>query len=419
MTNNAVVSANSTSNTESGSQKPGRLYYLDWLRVILIVGVFVFHVVHPFDTLLDWHIKNEERSGAVTAFLLLVNPWGMPLFFLVAGAASKFALRRRSNRQFIGERVSRLLVPFIVGSILLSPIQAYLEALHKGSYQGSFLSFIPVMLTKSISGNLLTPGVFGRWGYHLWFLAFLFLFSLLALPIFRWFQREAGQSFISWLGRLVEVRGGILLFVIPLALSRTLVQPFSSPEVHGWLDFVYFFLFFVVGYIFYCDDRFLDAVRKDRWLLFGAGMLALVAYGGLSAAYGDQAFEWGVTFVVPWSIILILLFTLMSWGWALTALYLAMRYLNFTNKWLVYGNNTIMPFYLLHQPVIIVIAFFVVQWDTSVRLGTGLGITLKLLVITVGSFLITLGLIELLIRPFKPMRMLFGMKSRSRKEVKA
>jgi peptidoglycan/LPS O-acetylase OafA/YrhL len=70
-----------------------------------------------------------------------------------------------------------------------------------------------------------------------------------------------------------------------------------------------------------------------------------------------------------------------------------------------------MPFYLLHQPVIIVIAYFVVQWDV--------GITLKLLAILGGSLLVTLGLIELLIRPFKVTRMLFGMKPRRRKEAEA
>ena len=69
---------------------------------------------------------------------------------------------------------------------------------------------------------------------------------------------------------------------------------------------------------------------------------------------------------MPWSIILIIAFTLMSWGWALDALYLAMKHLNFSNKWLVYGNETIMPFYLLHQPVIIVIAYFVVQWEAGI-----------------------------------------------------
>jgi peptidoglycan/LPS O-acetylase OafA/YrhL len=405
----ATNPAQTNTPTERSGGKSVRLYYLDWLRVILIFGVFLFHAVHPFDALSDWHIKNAELSDAVSAFLLITNPWGIPLFFLVAGAGSKFALRRRSNRQYIRERVSRLLIPLIVGSILLTPLQKYLEALNKGSFEGSFLSFLPEWLAETASGNWFSPVVFADWGAHLWFLGFLFSFSLLALPVFRWFQRDAGQSFIAWLGRLVEKRGGILLFVLPLALSRVLIQPFFPGEDHGWLDFVYYLLFFVSGYILYSDDRFLSAIRRDRWLLFGAGVLGLVAYFGLAAVYGDKVFEWFLTFVAPGSIFVILTFTLMSWGWALSVLYLAMRYLNFTNKWLVYGNNTIMPFYLLHQPVIVVIAYFVVQWDA--------GITAKLSVVVISSFLITLGLVELLIRPFKPMRMLFGMKPRGRKEV--
>jgi peptidoglycan/LPS O-acetylase OafA/YrhL len=63
-----------------------------------------------------------------------------------------------------------------------------------------------------------------------------------------------------------------------------------------------------------------------------------------------------------------------------------------------------MPFYLIHQPVIILISFFVVQWDVD--------ILVKLLIIVIASFTITLGLIELLIRPFKRVRVLFGMKPR-------
>jgi len=393
---------------ESTGSKSERLHYLDWLRVILILGVFLYHVVKPFDPLIDWHINNAEQSDTILTFLLLVNPWGIPLFFLIAGAGSKFALRGRSNRQYISERVTRLLIPFIVGSILLTPFQKYLEALHKESFQGSFLNFIPKMLADNISGNWFTPLIFSDWGLHLWFLGFLFTFSLLALPVFRWFKRDAGLAFIAWLGRLVEIRGGILLFILPLALARILFQPFFAVEEHGWLDFVYFLLFFILGYIIYSDDRFLSAVRRDRWLLFGSGLLGLAAFFGLFAVYGDIAFEWGLTFVVPWSVILIIAFTLMSWGWALDALYLAMKHLNFSNKWLEYGNETIMPFYLLHQPVIIVIAYFVVQWEAV--------IWVKLLVILIGSLLITLGLVELLIKPINLMRRLFGIKPRRRKE---
>jgi peptidoglycan/LPS O-acetylase OafA/YrhL len=389
-------------------EKSSRLYYLDWLRVILIFGVFLYHIVRPFDPLIEWHINNDERSVAVMTILLLINPWGIPLFFLVAGAGSKFALCRRSNRQYVIERVNRLLIPFIVGSILLTPFQKYLEALHKGRFQGSFLNFFPQMLAESTSGNLFTPLTFGNWGLHLWFLGFLFAFSLLALPVFNWFKRDAGGSFIAWLGRLVEVRGGILLFILPLALGRALVQPYFPVAERGWLDFVYFLLFFILGYIIYSDDRFQAAVRRDRWLSFTCGMLGLIAFFALFAVYGEVALEWGMTFVLPWSVVLIFAFTMMSWGWALTVLYLAMKYLNFSNKLLVYGNDTIMPFYLLHQPVIIVIAYFVVQWQA--------GIPVKLLVILIGSLLITLALVELLIRPFKPMRRLFGMKSRRLKQ---
>jgi peptidoglycan/LPS O-acetylase OafA/YrhL len=381
-----------------------RLHYLDWLRVILIFGVFVYHAVSPFRDGMNWHITNPDRSATVTSILIFVWPWALPLFFLVAGASSVFALRRRSGRQYIVERVTRLLIPFIVGSILLTPLQAYLEALHKGNYQGSFWGYIPDMIAQKTSGNLFTPLTFTEWGFHLWFLAFLFTYSLLAVPIFLWFKGTAGQAFISWLARLVEKRGGILVFLVPLAAARLAIQPFA-PEEHGWLDFAFSFLFFIFGYILYADERFLQAIRRDRWILAGGGLLNLFAFGGLFAAFGDSALDWFMfePFVIPGSIIGILLFTLSAWCWALCTLYLAMKHLDFPGKLLSYGNEAIMPFYLFHQPVIVVIAYFVVQW--------AVGIPPKLLVIVLASLLVTLVLVELLKR-VGAFRVLMGMKGK-------
>jgi glucan biosynthesis protein C len=190
-----------------------------------------------------------------------------------------------------------------------------------------------------------------------------------------------------------------------LGLLRVPLQSFSRPYAHGWLDFVYFLLFFILGYIFYSDDRFVAAVRRDRWFLFVGALVGLGSYFGLVAVLGDIAFEWAQTLASPWSIALIFALTLISWGWALNVLYLAVKYLNVPNKWLAYGNETVMPFYLLHQPVIIVLAFFVVQWEA--------GLLVKLLAVMIGSLVISLGLIELLIRPFGPIRTLVGMKPKS------
>jgi hypothetical protein len=75
------------------------------------------------------------------------------------------------------------------------------------------------------------------------------------------------------------------------------------------------------------------------------------------------------------------MYSINTWCWTLFVLYIGTRFLDFANKRLVYGQETVLPSYLLHHPVIITCAFFVVQWDASAKLGTGAGIMLKLLVV--------------------------------------
>jgi glucan biosynthesis protein C len=384
-------------NDTQRSAESVRLYYIDWLRLLAILGVFLFHAVHPFDAT-PWHIKNAEQSLLVTlVFVVFLYPWGMPLFFLLSGAASRFALRRRTPRQYAIERVQRLFVPFIVGALLLAPIQLYFEWSHKlqtGVFEGTLLHFLA---SREVGFN---PQVFGWAGYHLWFLGFLFAYSLIALPLFLWFKQDAGRRFIAWLGGLCDRRGGLLLFLIPLVLVQLILRPFFPAE-HHWADFAYTFVFFVSGYILYCDERFTSAIRRDWPLMLAAGILSTL-YFMVTAAAG-VALEWmsnpGIPqFYLGWSI-----FSVNSWCWTLFVLRIGMRYLDFTNKWLRYGGETIMPFFVLHQPVIIVIAYFVVQWDA--------GITVKLLTVVLGSFAVTLGLVEQVIKRVGVLRGLFGMKT--------
>jgi surface polysaccharide O-acyltransferase-like enzyme len=123
----------------------------------------------------------------------------------------------------------------------------------------------------------------------------------------------------------------------------------------------------------------------------------------MGAIAGDELFEWTEGFVWPWSITVQFSFAITAWCLALFVLDLAKAHLNTPTKLLAYGNESIMPFYLFHQPVIIVIAFYVVQWDT--------GILPKMLVVVVGSFVVTMAIYEMLIRRFKPLRVLVGMKA--------
>jgi glucan biosynthesis protein C len=394
---------------ERSSGKSVRLHYLDWLQVLAILGVFLFHAVHPFDDLFDWHIKNAETSWVINFFVGFFNLWGMPFFFLMAGTTSWFSLRRRTPGRYVRERVTRLLIPFIIGAIVLTPIQAYLELTHKGWWkEGSIVEFIlsPEARTyfyTEYNSIPISPEIFAEVGYHLWFVGFLFAFALIALPVFLWLNRDSGKRFAASLARLAERRGGLLVFVIPLILIRFILQPFF-PEYTGWSAFFFMSVFFVSGYILIADERFMRAIRRDRLLHLILGIAGTVFF--FSVAAGSPVWDWlespgTLGFYVSHTV-----WGINSWCWAMVMMYVGMRYLDTTNKWLQYGREASYPFFLVHQPVIIFIAFYAVQWNA--------GILLKLLVVVLGSLLVALGLIELVIKRINVLRVLFGMKTRRR-----
>jgi peptidoglycan/LPS O-acetylase OafA/YrhL len=372
-----------------------RLHYLDWLRVLAILGVFLFHAVHPFD-MFPWEIKNAEQSVVVTLFIVFLGPWGMPLFFLLSGAGTWFALRRRTGGLYVRERISRLLIPFVVGSLLLSPIQLYFQWRHQtetGVFVGSLLEFLRV---REISFG---PRVFGWAGYHLWFLGFLFAYALIALPFFRWFDKGSGARFVGWMARWCERRGGLLLFLIPLVLIQLILRPFFPAE-HDWADFVFMLAFFIIGYLLYADGRFVQAIQRDRGIMLTLGILSTLFFFG--AGVFDVATEWMGTTGTPGFYLLWAMWGVNSWTWTIFMMSVGIRFLNFTNDWLKYGQAMIMPFFLFHQPVIIVIAYFVVQRDIA--------LWLKLMVVVLSSFVISVKLYELIFKRISGLRDLLGMK---------
>lgn len=381
--------------TSAGTAGRARLYYLDWLRVIAILGVFLIHVSDVFNDI-NFEIKNAEQSGTITIIQGFFFPWGMPLFFLLAGAGSYFALRRRTAGEFTRERTLRLLVPFFTGTLLLGPIQIYLSWRHRiatGMTDWTLAEFVAERFAR------IGPKLFGALGYHMWFLGFLFAFSLLALPLFVWLKGEMGRCAIARLAHWCEHRGGILLFILPLVAVRLLLQPLFPIE-HDWGDFFYYGMFFLLGYLVYADERFTAAIRRDGGLLFGVGLAATLAFGTLILALGSLDLEAGArTFpeFLFWALVA-------TAGWCGTAfmLYIGMRFLDRDNRALRYGLEVLLPFFVLHQPVIIVIAYFLVPWS--------LGLLPKLLLLLLTSFVITLGLCELVIRRVRVLRLLLGMK---------
>jgi surface polysaccharide O-acyltransferase-like enzyme len=243
-----------------------------------------------------------------------------------------------------------------------------------------------------------SPKIFESLGSHLWFLGYLFTFSLLTLPLFLWLKSESGRRAIGWLGKLGEKRGGLLVFIVPIAAVRMNLQPFFSGYT-GWADFGYMPIFFVCGYLMCADERLVGAVRRDWRLVLTVGLLSTVTMLVGLAAGGARWVKDPSTvgFYLGWGLV-----GVNGWCWTLMALRLGMRFLDVRNRWLDRAQELIMPFYVFHQPPVVILAFFAVLWPV--------GLVVKLAVILLGSLMVTLGLCEGVVRRVKPARALFGMK---------
>jgi hypothetical protein len=145
---------------------------------------------------------------------------------------------------------------------------------------------------------------------------------------------------------------------------------------------------------------FTRAIRRDWPILLTLGVISTLTWFAMvltAESFDVEAPPRTLTEFLLWAVI-----TVNGWCWTAFVLFIGMRYLDFGNKWLEYGQEAVLPFFLLHQPVIMAIAFYVVQWDA--------GIPVKLLVVVLGSFVVTLAIYELVIRRVGPLRTLFGMK---------
>jgi peptidoglycan/LPS O-acetylase OafA/YrhL len=377
---------------EPPQAKSTRRYDLDWLRVLAILAVFIFHSSRFFD-LDDWHVKNATTYLGVQIWIAFLAHWMMPLIFVISGMSTFYALGTRNAGRFVKDRTLRLLVPLVVGIFTHIMLQVYLERVSHGQFSGSFFAFIP----HYFDGMYAFGGNFAWMGLHLWYLEILFVFSLLLLPLFLWLKHGAGQRAAAHLSSLLARPLAVYLLALPIMLLLSVLNPASilgNRGFGGWSLLIYI-LFFVYGFVLVGSDAVQQTIQRQRWLSLILGVALFLTLGGLWAGR-DAAFG------TPRFVLLSSVFGLSSWCWILAILGLGMQYLNINSRWLGYANEAVLPFYILHQSVLIYLGYFVVRWP----LPDGV----KWLIIAPLSFAIIVTLYEFLVRRVGVLRFLFGMK---------
>lgn len=184
-----------------------RRFDLDWLRVLAILTVFIFHSGRFFDRM-DWHVKNPITHEDMQVWTMFLASWMMPLIFVISGASLYFALSPIGK--FIKDKFLRLLVPLIVGVFTHVALGVYLERLTHRQFSGSFFDFYP----RYFNGLYGDGGNFAWMGLHLWYLLVLFVFTLVLMPVFYWLK-GSGKKVVNWLGNFLVLPGVFYLLALP------------------------------------------------------------------------------------------------------------------------------------------------------------------------------------------------------------
>nr|WP_298716857.1 acyltransferase family protein [uncultured Steroidobacter sp.] len=359
-----------------------RYDFLDWLRVIAIFVLLFYHTGMIFVGW-GWHVMNEQRIEALVIPMGISHRLRMPLLFVIAGAGMWFALQRRSGAQLFRERTVRLLLPLVIGMFVIVPPQVFYERLLQDRWQGGFLQFL---WERTLQLRPYPEGDFS-W-HHLWFIAYLYVYVPLLLPLMIWWRHGA---------RKLQAGAWLYTLALPLACNEAVLKPLF-PETHNlvrdWYIFNHYLLLTAYGYVLAATPGAWQwlATRRHRFAVAGVSVYVvgtwLIARG---AIHRDTPVEAFLANVFTW----LCLMAFLGYGY---------RHLSFCNPLLRWARDASYPIYILHQTVIVAIGYYVVQmpWSPWTKYWT-------VLAATVVSCCV---LYELIVRRIGFARLIFGMKRR-------
>ncbi len=381
----------------------------------MVVGLVFFHSALVFDVNDDYYVKNAQTTEVTTYLAALAVVWAMPLLFLIAGVATWHSMGSSpSSTAFLWSRFKRLFLPLVIATVTIVPVPVWFRLRADPGYEQSYLEFLPsffdVRLDWSNFPFVLTGPQFETG--HLWFIVLLLAFSVLLLPAFLRLRRPLGRTETPDEATAVPGRGAVLLAATPFVVIGAALP--LEENIAGWNRWAYL-LFFLYGFLIAANDRFMIAIRRAARLCAAVGAGAFLLAVGLFAA-GDAA---GTDIFADYDAVSVLsraVFGAAGWLWVAAILGFVVRGgadrdeapaapLGLRARAGTYLDEAGLAVYVVHQPVVVAIAFYVVRTD--------LPSLVKYVVIAGASLAVVLAIYEIAIRRLTATRVLFGLKPRA------
>lgn len=335
-----------------------RLYYIDWLRILVILSLVPYHAALTFTGLGDIYIKNPVKDVRIVPFLIITAPldnFFMTLLFFVSGIASFYALQHRSKSEYIHERIKKVLIPFIIGTVLLCPIQAYFKGLYNG-FRGSYIQFIPEFFSGKIVDYL---------GYaHLWFLLYLFIFSIICAPLFIKWKNDNNR-----LERIASFlcRGNNIYIPIGLiVLIELFLRPFFPGKqilIMDWANDIVYISVFIFGFVFASSTEIQNRIRS----LFKGSLCLVIAS---IAIFIYIYYQWTVQgeSAVYLTIIWAFLKGVYECSAIIVMIVIGQRYLNKKSTALGYLSKASFTYYIMHMLPVAMMSYLLVTTNLNIYL---------------------------------------------------
>jgi hypothetical protein len=326
------------------SSLPTRRFDLDWLRIAAFGLLILYHAGMAF-VVWDWHIK-LARLAWLEPVMLFTNAWRLLLLFIISGIASA-AMLGKGEAGFLASRSKRLLLPLLFGVVLIVPPQPWVEVQVKGVWSGSFTNFwLGPFFGFSDALGLILP----TWN-HLWFVVYLWLYTLLLALL----PSRARTGLARAVGQLLA--GNRLLWLPMLAIAAIRIAladrfPESHDVVSDWcMHWIYGGGFFIGAAMGTAGPLWAGVARLWRpGLALGIASWAGVAW--INVQPGDV--EGG------WLVLTRVLRAVQAWGMIIGLLGAAQRFLDHDHRWRLPLAQAVFPAYLIHQTLIVLIAWWLV-----------------------------------------------------------
>ncbi len=359
-----------------------RRYDIEYLRIIAVLLLIPFHSAMVFFSYESFYVKSPKSHFLFDYFVFLLSPWHMPLLFVIAGMSSFYALKKRTWQQYISERTKRLLIPFLFAMLFIVPPQPYFAYLrnHPDSNVLDFAKQYFLQIQGDFSGytGLFTPA-------HMWFVFYLYVYSLISLPLLLKIKQNAES-----IGSFFSMQYILFLYPIVIGLAEQL------PSLGSKNPF-YYFTYFIIGFTIASHHDIEEIIKEKKFHILILGIITMTIYLVLvekSFTFEKYSYE---------DVLFYILRKFNVWFWLLFILGYGKKFFYFPIQTLPYAIEMSYPFYILHQTVIIILAYHIVSWNMNLWIIFFALVSL--------SFFVTFVIYHFLIRKYRILRFLFGIKN--------